>query len=262
MASSRFSEVLVLALWIGSIFDLHRQFFFFIPNIPTAASTSTPTNRFLFREFPGILEGCVYKPSTFSTKLDCALHAARRDHSVFRFEPSLRQCEFCQTQNVSSYDSRTNGSFFLRRSVVVPGFHAGLRMDAGIRPGQMFEILGQVPTGDVDRFTLFWRPGSLHYESEDLAFKALFKLANPDGSQHILLKSRIDGIPKFKTVLFPQPVLALGQRFRMLVLVTSLEFVIYIEGDYCCSFEHVYTNLSAIHYLFVNENPVLNYIIF
>ncbi|KAK3797920.1 hypothetical protein RRG08_005575 [Elysia crispata] len=219
----------------------------------TLFSTCAPPNSFRYSLWPGRLDGCVCEPTRLSSRLGCAITSAKAGYPVFRLNSSSGQCSLCRPQNVSRYDPLAEASFFIRRSCVWSTFRGGLRMEDGIRPGQAFEIYGQVTAG-ADKFTVFWRPGPVHISSENLAIKTLISLSNQDGSQYIQLKSKVDGVPKSKKVLFRQPILTVGQNFRMIVLVTSREYVIYIKDEYCCSFEHVFTNLSAIHYLFDLES--------
>ena len=261
MAGNRLHVFVAIGVFLGSILEIYPLFLFFILDIPKVFSTCAPPNSFRYSLWPGRLDGCVCEPNRLSSRLGCAITSAKAGYPVFRLNSSSGQCSLCRPQNVSRYDPLAEASFFIRRSCVWSTFRGGLKMEDGIRPGQAFEIYGQVTAG-ADKFTVFWRPGPVHISSENLAIKTLFSLSNQDGSQYIQLKSRVDGVPKSKKVLFRQPILTVGQNFRMIVLVTSREYVIYIKDEYCCSFEHVFTNLSAIHYLFVSTNPVVKYVIF
>ena len=133
-------------------------------------------------------------------------------------------------------------------------------MDSGIAPGQIFEIYGTA-TAEAEKFSMYWKPNLVWESSEDIALKILFSFSKSDGSQELLLKSKVNKVSQVRKISYSEPVLKVDQPFRMLVLVTSLEYVVYIHDDYCCSFGHDYTNLSTIHYLVVTESPVVQYVV-
>ncbi|KAK3779152.1 hypothetical protein RRG08_037214 [Elysia crispata] len=120
---------------------------------------------FRYSLWPGRLDGCVCEPTRLSSRLGCAITSAKAGYPVFRLNSSSGQCSLCRPQNVSRYDPLAEASFFIRRSCVWSTFRGDLRMEDGIRPGQAFEIYGQVTAG-ADKFTVFWRLGPVHISSE------------------------------------------------------------------------------------------------
>ena len=254
MANSRFYTFIALGLLI--ICCEHPKF------LSSADMPYASQRNLWYSLWPGQLEGCVFKPSPFSSRISFAAASTTRGYTVFDFNVSSGQCTHCLPQNVSRYSSAAGGSFYLqRRHAWWVSNSRGFYIESGISAGQIFEIFGTVSEG-ATRFTVFWRPGPIHELNEDLAVKKLFSFNNPDGDQQLLFKSKIEGVGTIKKIVFNDPLLVSGQEFRMLVLVTSVEYVVYIDDVYCGSFEHVYTDLSSIRYLFVNDNPVIKYIVF
>ncbi|RUS76842.1 hypothetical protein EGW08_015398 [Elysia chlorotica] len=260
MARIRLSAVVALGLFLSTE---NPHFLSFLPGILKVLSSSAVTRSHLYSHWPGRLEGCEFKPSPSNSMLDCAMTAARGGYPVLKFNSSSGLCLLSLAQNVSGYSPAADDFFFLQRSNVwwSSTFRGGIRMDNGIRPGQVFEVFGQVPPV-VDNFTVFWKPTTVWETTEDLAFKTVFSFSQTDISQNLLIKSKVDGVSRKKNILFGDPVLKVGESFRMFVLITTLKYVVYIHDQYCCSLNHDFTNLSAIHYLFVNDNPVVQYIIF
>ncbi|GFR60533.1 hypothetical protein ElyMa_000081700 [Elysia marginata] len=237
------------------------HFLFVLWGIPYVALSSAFTSNFRYSMWPGRLEGCDFISHHASSEIGCAVASTRESYRVFQFNTTSGHCSLCQAHNISHYSLDANGSFFLQRSYVWSNFEGGLRMDGGIAVGQIFEIFGRVTAG-FDRFAVFWRPEPVHTQTEDLAFKILFSFTTTAPGQFLLLKSKVNGVSTSRKIFFSQPLLTGDESFRMLVLVTSAEFMVYIKEEFCCSFQHVLTNLSGIQYLFTHENPVIQRIVF
>ncbi|RUS76841.1 hypothetical protein EGW08_015397 [Elysia chlorotica] len=260
MARIRLSAVVALGLFLCTE---HPHLLSFLPGILKVLSSSAVTRSHLYSHWPGRLEGCEFKPSPSNSMLDCAMTAARGGYPMLKFNSSSELCLLSLAQNVSGYSPAADDFFFLQRSHVwwSSAFRGGIRMDNGIRPGQVFEVFGQVPPV-VDNFAVFWKQTTVWGIKVDFAFKMVFYFSQTDASQNLLLMSREDGVAQKENILFADPVLKKGESFRMFVLITTLKYVVYIHDQYCCSLNHDFTNLSAIHYLFVNDNPVVQYLIF
>ena len=165
MAGNRLHVFVAIGVFLGSILEIYTLFLFFILDIPKVFSTCAPPNSFRYSLWPGRLDGCVCEPTRLSSRLGCAITSAKAGYPVFRLNSSSGQCSLCRPQNVSRYDPLAEASFFIRRSCVWSTFRGDLRMEDGIRPGQAFEIYGQVTAG-ADKFTVFWRLGPVHICSE------------------------------------------------------------------------------------------------